>query len=236
MRRGGLTAKQFRFCIEYVKDRSAGKALVRAGYDTSGANARAIATHLLRRPEIQAEIAKHTEAVAATQLVTVERVVKELVILGFFDPKDYFSWNGDGHLTLKASDDLPPGASRAISEITNDRRVADGVETSKIRIKFHSKDSALAKLGDFLGMFKKRVELTDPQGKNPLTAALEDMWNKIEDKRNGGGTDGQRVIGAGDGGDGGNGSEVIDIVGEEVAMGESPRLLPKQPSITNISG
>ncbi len=220
-RRGGLTARQFRFCLEYPKDRDGGKALIRAGYNTSGANARAIASHLLRKPEIRDEIAKHTEAVAATQLVTVERVVKELVILGFFDPKDYFTWDKYGDLTIKASSELPPGASRAISEIVCDSRTTpDGSTVNKIKIKFHSKNDALGKLGDFLGMFKRRVELTDPEGRNPLTAALEEMWNKING--NGGMQDDKSAQ---------NGKEIQ--VG--VQMGESPRLLPGQPGIINIS-
>lgn len=182
-KRKKLTGKQFRFCIEYTKDRNAYNALKRAGYNTSGVTARSMASRLLARPEIQSEIQKHADNLLSAEFVTVERVVKELAILGFYDPADYAIWDENGHLSLKASVDLPPGASRAISEITHDTRTTqDGETTSRVKIKFHSKGDALGKLGDFLGMFKKRVELSDPSGRNPLTAALEDLWHKLESR------------------------------------------------------
>lgn len=58
--------------------------------------------------------------------------------------------------------------------------------------------------------FRDRMEIADPQGRNPLLGALEDMWEKIEARRNGT----KQVI------------EIAPSKEREIRMGESPRLLP----------
>ncbi len=71
-----LNAKQRAFVFEYLKDRNATQAAIRAGY--SEKTAYSIANENLNKPEIAAAIAEQTKAVEAKALVTGEWVVMAL--------------------------------------------------------------------------------------------------------------------------------------------------------------
>lgn len=128
---------------------------------------------LLGKTAVIEIVDEQSSRVAAAANVTAERVVKELAIVAFSNLKDFVDWNS-GSVTVKSLDDIPEHLHPAIAEIT----LKDTKDGRDIKVRLHSKMDALAKLGDYLGMFKKRVELADPQGRNPFTAALEAMWDK----------------------------------------------------------
>lgn len=71
-----LTAKQERFCAEYVTDFNATQAAIRAGYSekTSGS----ISSENLQKLEIQAEIQRLTAKTAAKLELTAESVLRDI--------------------------------------------------------------------------------------------------------------------------------------------------------------
>ena len=83
-----LTELEKRFCREYRIDGNASAAYVRAGYQTSGASARACASRLLTRANIKAEIARLDEEERKRYEVTAGRVIRELAGVGFFNIGD----------------------------------------------------------------------------------------------------------------------------------------------------
>jgi len=74
-----LTAKQERFCLEYVVDFNATQAAIRSGYSSKTAGK--IGSENLQKPEIQAEIGRLTQKTAAKLEITRERVLQELARL-----------------------------------------------------------------------------------------------------------------------------------------------------------
>lgn len=71
-----MNAKQRAFAVEYVKDRNATQAAIRAGYSAKTAYAQA--HELLKKPEIQTLIKELEDAAAARSGITVDKIVERL--------------------------------------------------------------------------------------------------------------------------------------------------------------
>lgn len=178
-----INHRQWKFAVEYCKDRDAGAALKRAGYKVAGKATYALASRLLRKPEIAKEIEERSGKLADQALVDVPKVLREFAIIAFADMGDYLQYDEGGFRQLVASDRLPKGATRAIAEFIQ----KDTAHGREVRIRLHSKTEALYRLGEYLGMFKKRVELVDRDGGNPLTTALMEVWKRVNGGGSGGG-------------------------------------------------
>ncbi|WP_220357719.1 terminase small subunit [Xanthomonas campestris] len=72
----GLTQKQQRFVVEYLKDQNATQAAIRAGY--SEKTARSVGSENLTKPDIAAAIQKAQSKVAQQAAVTVHSLAAEL--------------------------------------------------------------------------------------------------------------------------------------------------------------
>lgn len=148
------------FVREYLIDRNATQAAIRAGY--SPKTARQQGARLLSRADVAAQVAAVASATLDRLDVTKERITRELAKIAFSDPRDYSTWgpklrrfldkNGVMHETsgveLIAAEDLEDDAAAAISEIGEGRQ--------GIKIKLHDKVAALKMLGSELGMFRDR--------------------------------------------------------------------------------
>lgn len=71
-----MNKKQMAFAVEYVKDRNATQAAIRAGYSERSAYSQA--HELLKKPEIQEAIKELEDAAAARAAVTVDKIVNRL--------------------------------------------------------------------------------------------------------------------------------------------------------------
>ncbi len=76
-----LTAKQERFCTEYIIDLNATQAAIRAGYSVKTANR--IASENLSKLDIQRKIQELQQKRAERTEITQDRVLKELAGIGF---------------------------------------------------------------------------------------------------------------------------------------------------------
>lgn len=155
MRKAGvLTPRERRFVAEYLIDCNASAAALRAGYakQTYGANG----SQLLEKPLVAEAIAKAEAKRAAKTGITADRVLKELARIGFSDLGTYLSFDQDGvHLNDSSQVD-----TRALAEVS-ERPTRTG---KTVTIKLHDKVSALTKLGQHLGLFAEKVELTGKDG------------------------------------------------------------------------
>jgi phage terminase small subunit len=148
-----LTQKQLRFCEEYIATRGD---LVESGRacDMTVATCRTLLKNEKVRNYINARI--HQLDKKPEIKTTSDDVVQEMATLAFSDMKDYMSWGKD-YIILRDSNNLPPGASKAISEIIfveneygtlQNRRI-----NRQVRVKLHDKKSALDSLAKMLGMY-----------------------------------------------------------------------------------
>ena len=154
MKNGGLTAKQDRFCREYVVDLNASRAARKAGYKAK--TARQQGQRLLTKVDVQQRIAELQAEVTHRLGIKAENVLHELTRIGFSNIADYLEFGPNG-VTLRNSEDLNDNQLAAVAEI---------IETitkhgRNLRFKLHDKLSALEKLGKHLKLFTEKVEVEE---------------------------------------------------------------------------
>lgn len=166
-----LTAKQKRFCDEYLIDLNATQAAIRAGY--SEKTAYRTGADNLRKPQIEEYIAKRQKELSRSTEITQERVIKELALIAFSNNADYahvvekkMKAEVDGVLVDVLDEDGKPVMYRTVEpvlteELTEEQKRAlavikkgrDGLE-----VKSCDKVKALELLGKHLGIFTDKIE------------------------------------------------------------------------------
>lgn len=163
-----LSKKQRRFVDEYLIDLNATQAAIRAGYSPKTAGSQAF--DLLKKPEIQAYMAKRQADLEKRTEITQDRVLAELAKIGFSDIRKAVKW-GDG-IAVKDSEsgavEIVNGIALIGSEQIDEATAASISEVSQtaqgLKIKMHDKRAALVDIGRHLGMFKDKVEVTGKDG------------------------------------------------------------------------
>ena len=167
-----LTAKQQRFCDEYLIDLNATQAAIRAGY--SEKTAYSAGQRMLKNVEVQAYInVRKMDRIERTE-ITQDKVLQELALIAFSNAADYASvvekeamvevdgnmqpmYDSEGNAikyrTVEPilTEKLNENQKRALAVIKKGR---DGFE-----IRPHDKVRALELLGKHLGMWTDKIEL-----------------------------------------------------------------------------
>lgn len=155
-----MTAKQKRFCEEYLVDLNATQAAIRAGYSAVSANK--IAAENMVKPDIRARIDKAMAERARRTGINADRVLRELGKIAFVNATDVINMDD---ATIKGDanrDDTAAIASVKVKTIPCE--AGDGVERE---IRLADKLKALELLGKHLGMFKD-----GPDGAAPVTVVV----------------------------------------------------------------
>ena len=160
-----LRGKQQRFVDEYLVDRNATQAAIRAGY--SAKTATVIGAENLTKPNIQEAIKLGEAEIAERTKITQDMVIKELAKIGFSNMLDYITITNGGDPVTDFSA-LTRDQAAAISEITveeyTEGRGDDARNVKRTKFKLSDKRSALVDMGRHLGMFKDKVEITGANG------------------------------------------------------------------------
>ena len=136
-----LTAKNRRFCEEYIRGLNGSEAAIHAGYNSSGSRTRA--SKLLIKPEVKEYLKILQDEIAKRNEITVDKLIQDLAEMKNLDVADLYDEDG---LLIDISR-LPPSFTRCIQEV---------IETkSGIKIKFYSKLDAIEKLAKHLGFYEK---------------------------------------------------------------------------------
>lgn len=147
-----LTAKQQRFCEEYLIDLNGTQAAIRAGYSTNSANE--LAAETLAKPSIKAEIQRLMALRSNRTQVTKDDVINRLNEIA----------NADLFVILKAAqneqyDSLSVADRRSVKAIKiRTSKTKDGGYTEDISIQLHDVVKPLELLGKHLGMFTSPSE------------------------------------------------------------------------------
>lgn len=160
-----MTAKQKRFCAEYLVDLNATQAAIRAGY--SPETAAVTGSENLRKPNIRAHIDKAMAERSKRTGVNADRVVRELAKIAFVNASDVIDADD---ATLKA--DAVPEDLAAIQSVKVKTFGEDGLERE---IKLADKLKALELLGKHLGMFEDRLKVSGQLNTGKLDSILEQL-------------------------------------------------------------
>ena len=153
------------FAREYVKDLNGTRAAIAAGYAKT--TARATASRLLTKSNIQGLVASLTKKHADKLDLSAEKVLSELSSVGFSNMLDYIKTTEEGDAYVDLSN-LTREQAAAIQQITVDEFV-DGRgknvrEVKRTRLKLADKNRSLELLGKHLKLFTERVEVSALEG------------------------------------------------------------------------
>lgn len=153
------------FIAEYIRDPNGRQAAIKAGY--SARTADSAASRLLKNVKVREEIDRHhaevVEKVKHETGITLERVIRELGRIAFFDPRKLFDKDGNP-LPITELDDDTVAAVAGLDVLEEyegsgeDRRVVGYVKKWKLA----TKDGALDKLMKHLGGYAKDNGQTKP--------------------------------------------------------------------------
>jgi phage terminase small subunit len=167
----GLVPKQNAFVREYIKDYCGAQAAIRAGYSKKAA--KEIASELLTKPHIQAGVTREERKLQNRFILTKERVLKELALIGYSDLSEYVTTDNEGRVTINEMATLPPQISRALKSIKSKtdtlvQKVDGGtfreLEKAQIEVVLHDKIQALNLMGKEIGLFKDKCEISGKDG------------------------------------------------------------------------
>ncbi len=119
------------------------------------------ASELAANGEVLGRVQELLQKAAAANEVTVERVIREIARIGFFDIRKLV--NSDG--TPKPLHELDDDTAAAIAGLEVARVGNDLVGVGEVlKFKIADKNSALEKLGKHLKIFTDKMELSGPGG------------------------------------------------------------------------
>ena len=177
----GLTPKQELFAQAYVETANASAAYRRA-YDTSDMKDTSVhvaACKQLAHGKTWQRIEQLQLANLKRHEVTVDKVVRELSLLGFSNMMDYMRTtdSGDAYVDFPQ---LTREQAAAISEVTSEVYTEGGGEDARqvkrTKFKLSDKRAALVDLGKHLGIFVERKEVSGPKGA-PIEISVKDTTN-----------------------------------------------------------
>lgn len=188
----GLNGRQQLFVLEYLVDRNAEQAAIRAGY--SPKYARGNAHKLVANSCIAAEIQRLGQKTAQKLEITRESIMQELAAVGFARVTDFVSVEtepatrlaihpitgeiidvpGGYRQTVRITDtdELPEQKAAALAGI---KQGANGIE-----VKLHDKVRALELLGKAVGVFDSGRDTSTDATNNLFEAIVESAQEELE--------------------------------------------------------
>jgi len=154
-----LTFRQQRFVDEYMIDRNAAQAAIRAGYSSKAPGA--VGSLVLTNYKVRAEVERRTAELSERANMTATDVVKKLAAILNANIAEYLVVDADGTTRFDLSK-VTAEKAQAIQEL---------VTESGARIRIADKVSAADKLLRHLGGYKDRIEHTGPDG-GPIDVGL----------------------------------------------------------------
>lgn len=156
-----MTPKQQAFVHEYLLDKNATQAAIRAGYSLK--TAASIGEENLKKPEIRAAIDAGLNDLAARVGVSAEMVLRERKRIAFFDPRQLL----DGEGNPKPLQELDADTAAAIAGLEvvqmTGGEATPGVISYVKKYKLAAKDTSLAALEKYLGLQEKPVRFALPK-------------------------------------------------------------------------
>lgn len=169
-----LNDKQARFVTEYVKDCNATQAAIRAGYSKKTAGQQG--EQLLKKPEIRKAVDLRLGKAAEASDLTVERVLRELSRMAFFDVRKLVNADGSPKQVQELDDDTAAaiGGLEVLEEFEGSGKDRKFIGYTK-KYKIADKNSAIEKAMKHLKLLSDKVELTGKDGADliPPTDPME---------------------------------------------------------------
>jgi hypothetical protein len=154
-----------RFAEEYLKDLNATQAYMRVYPDSGYEAAQSSGSVLLGNPMVAERVAELKVERSRRTNIDLDRIVQELMLLGFSDPR-WVQVNDGGHFEIVPG--APDGAIRSVASVTHKIYSNGDFTTREITYKFWNKNDALKQLADHLRHPIKAADEETGEGVLPL--------------------------------------------------------------------
>lgn len=182
----GMTPKMATFCCEYVVDFNATAACRRAGYSARTANQKS--NELMRHPKVAAAIEYLQGRQQRLCDIEVDDVVRQLVNIAFFDPRELFDDAGEP-IHVSALSDKAAMAIQAVKVTTiGNSEVGRG---TVMEYRMADKNSAADKLMKHLGGY-----LADNKQRGLAEVSTEELQQELQRQLAGAGIELNDLLGA----------------------------------------
>ncbi len=160
-----LTEREKKFIAEYVVNRNATRAAIRAGYSPD--SAAFIGSENLKKPYIKKIVDKYIQAEAEAYKIDASRVSREWAFLLEIDPSEYLYKDNKGRWQYKDFDDLTPEQKKGIKTFY----VTKG---GKLRYTLYQREDCLDKVARHFGMYDDSLKVKGLEGlEERLNAGLK---------------------------------------------------------------
>ena len=157
-----MKTEQFliKFAREYYKTNNATQSAIAAGWSATTSHARCHS--LLENVVVKSEIKKMENKARENFELNEQKVIEELMKIGFANVSDFLSYDETGEIKYKASSELTGNQTAAIQEITNSKKFdKDGNQLGvDVKLKMNDKLKALEMLGRKIGMWNDKLQVT----------------------------------------------------------------------------
>ncbi len=183
-----LTNNQMRFCQEYIKLGMNGTQAYMKVYPSCKKEdtARANASRLLAKDNVQDYIATLQNKVEQKAVVKIEDIVNELSAIAFVDRTEIaqnfsntiLEQDEDGQTKVYKENNVIFTDTKDLSERT--KKVIAGYKKTQsgFAVETYDKVKALELLGKYLGMFKETVEINNPEATKILSSINSQLKNR----------------------------------------------------------
>lgn len=171
----GLSPKQEQFVQEYLIDLNATQAAIRAGYSARTANEQG--SRLLANVSVAEAVARAKAERSRRVGINADRVLEELASIAFARMPDFVEWGSGKQIRLKPSEELGAFDAAAVAQVVESEKFIkmtgddEQLMSRERSIKLHDKVAALKLVGQHIGMFTEKHELTGKDGQ-PLVFTI----------------------------------------------------------------
>lgn len=182
---GKMTPRQALFVEEYVRDRNATQAAIRAGYAPKSAGK--TAWEMLHHPRcrhVQEAIVEACRDLARSTREIQENLRRRWTAIALADIRDLYTENDRGEVVLRKITELPPEVAAGVREVRQTTFVGpDGEPASTVTLKMYSGLEAGKLLATHLGMLKTQVDVSGTLDLDSAEAELSRAFDSLRANR-----------------------------------------------------
>lgn len=163
-RKDDLTLKEHIFVREFLKHGNATRAVITAGYAARSASV--TGSKLLKKPRIQAELAKLRDKIFEKLEISAEKVLHGLAELAFFDTRKMFNADGSMKKVIEMDDATVHAlAGMDVEKLFKHFGKGQAEEVGTItKVRLADRGLNLERLGRHFKLFTDKLEVQDAEG------------------------------------------------------------------------
>ena len=194
---GKLTAKQRLFIKEYLVDKNASRAIMRAGFTQNLASAGELGYRMLKNVDVATVIRRELDKIEnkievkavkarVKEIITKEQWLKRLKEISMARISDFCKFDKKKKLVPIPTDEIPKSKLSAVKRMTQSWSESDKSSAGSRGLELHDPIRALDLIGKSFGWVKETIETSGKDGgpiqyENLSDEKLSELENEVEE-------------------------------------------------------